>query len=141
MYAAWYERNGSADEVLTFGEMDDPQVGPGEVRVKIHASGVNPSDVKRRAGSTAKMEFPRVVPQSDGAGIIDAVGEGVPAERVGERVWVWNAQFGRPFGTAAQYIALPSEQAIHLPDNVDFAKGACLGIPALTAHYALFADG
>lgn len=141
MYAAWYERNGSADEVLMVGEMDDPQVGPGEVRVRVHASGVNPSDVKRRAGSTAKMAFARVVPQSDGAGIIDAVGEGVPAERVGERVWLWNAQFGRPFGTAAQYISLPSEQAVHLPDNVDFAAGACLGIPALTAHYGLFADG
>ena len=141
MYAAWYERNGSADEVLMVGEMDDPQVGPGEVRVRVHASGVNPSDVKRRAGSTAKMAFARVVPQSDGAGIIDAVGEGVPAERVGERVWLWNAQFGRPFGTAAQYISLPSEQAVHLPDNVDFAEGACLGIPALTAHYGLFADG
>ncbi len=140
MYAAWYERNGSADDVLTFGEMADPQAGPGEVRVRVHASGVNPSDVKRRGGST-KMEFSRVVPQSDGAGIIDAVGAGVPAERVGERVWLWNAQFGRPFGTAAQYVALASEQAVRLPDNVDFASGACLGIPALTAHYGLFADG
>jgi NADPH2:quinone reductase len=141
MYAAWYERNGSADDVLTVGEMDDPQVGSGEVRVRVYASGVNPSDVKRRGGSPSKMAFPRVVPQSDGAGIIDAVGEGVPGERLGERVWLWNAQFGRPFGTAAQYVALPSEQAVHLPDNVDFAAGACLGIPALTAHYGLFADG
>ncbi len=141
MRAAWYERNGSADEVLMVGEMDDPQVGPGEVRVKIHTSGVNPSDVKRREGSTAKMEFSRVIPHSDGAGIIDAVGTGVSEERIGERVWLWNAQFGRPFGTAAQYIALPSAQAVPLPDSVDFATGACLGIPALTAHRALFADG
>ena len=141
MYAAWYERNGSADEVLMVGEMEDPQVGAGEVRVKIYASGVNPSDVKRRAGATAKMTFPRIIPHSDGAGIIDAVGAGVPAERIGERVWLWNAQFGRPFGTAAEYIVLPSEQAVSLPDNVDFAAGACLGIPALTAHRGLFADG
>ncbi|HEX3939300.1 MAG TPA: NADPH:quinone reductase [Xanthobacteraceae bacterium] len=137
MRAAFYELNGYAREVLKIGEVDTPQPGPGEVRVKLVASGVNPSDVKARAGSTRKIAYPQVIPHSDGAGEIDMVGEGVPAARLGERVWLWNAQWLRAFGTCAEYIALPSEQAVRLPANVGFDVGACLGIPAMTAFHAV----
>lgn len=137
MRAAYYERNGAAREVLRVGEVETPQPGPGEVRVKLAASGVNPSDVKSRQGTTRKIAWPRVIPQSDGAGVIDAVGDGVPKSRIGERVWVWNGQWKRPFGTAAEYIALPAAQAVPLPDKVSFAAGACLGIPAMTAWHAV----
>lgn len=135
MQAAWYERNGAAAQVLHVGDMDMPEPGPNEVRVKIHTSGVNPSDVKSRRGRPPM--FPRIIPHSDGAGVIDAVGKGVEHSRIGERVWIWNAQWKRPFGTAAEYCVLPSEQAVHLPKRVDFATGACLGIPALTALQAV----
>src|SRR5918996_1278315 len=107
MRAGYYEKNGAAREVLRLGEIETPQPGPGEVRVRLVTSGVNPSDVKARAGLTRKIAFPRVIPHSDGAGEIDAVGEGVPAARVGERVWTWNGQWQRPFGTAAEFIVLP----------------------------------
>jgi NADPH:quinone reductase len=137
MRAAYYEKNGPAAEVLHVGEVDTPQPGSGEVRVKLKTSGVNPSDVKTRAGSARKIAFPRVIPQSDGAGVIDAVGEGVARSRVGERVWTWNGAWKRPFGTAAEYIVLPQAQAVLLPDEVSFEAGACLGIPALTAWHAI----
>ncbi|HET6161476.1 MAG TPA: NADPH:quinone reductase [Dongiaceae bacterium] len=141
MKAAFYDRNGSADEVLQVAELPIPTPGPGEVLVRIKASGVNPSDVKSRTGLRAKMSYPRVIPHSDGAGVIEAIGAGVDPARVGERVWLWNGQWQRPFGTAAEYIALPSFQAPHLPDGVPYEAGACLGIPAMTAHRCVFADG
>lgn len=143
MKAVWYERFGPADEVLVLGEMDTPVPGPGEVLVRVHASAVNPSDVKLRAGARpgAVMAFPRIVPHSDGAGVIEAVGEGVDPARVGARVWLWNAGWQRAFGTAAEYVALPSAQACDLPNETSFEEGACLGIPAMTAWYALFGDG
>lgn len=141
MKAAWYERNGPADEVLVVGEMPDPVAGPNEVVVQLATSGVNPSDVKSREGRTRKLAFPRQVPQSDGAGTVVAVGPGVPASRVGTKVWVFNGAWQRPMGTAAQYIALPADLAVPLPDGLDFAQGACLGIPAMTAHRCVFADG
>ncbi len=143
MKAVCYERFGPADEVLTHGDMADPAPGPGEVLVRLRASAVNPSDVKLRAGARAGavMDWPRIVPHSDGAGVIEAVGANVDAGRVGERVWIWNGQWQRAFGTAAEYIALPSEQAVRLPDGTSFASAACFGIPAMTAWYALFADG
>ena len=137
MQAACYGRNGAAREVLTVGEVQTPQPGPGEVRVKLAASGVNPSDVKSRQGSTRKIAFPRVIPHSDGAGVIDEVGDGVPKSRIGERVWVWNGQWKRAFGTAAEFIALPDAQAVKLPDSIGFEAGACLGIPAMTAVHAV----
>jgi NADPH2:quinone reductase len=137
MRAAFYERNGPAREVLSLGEIDTPKPGPGEVRVKLKTSGVNPSDVKSREGRTRKIAFPRVVPHSDGAGEIDAVGAGVPASRMGERVWIWNGQWKRPFGTCAQYIVLPAAMAVKLPAHIDYAAGACLGIPAMTAYHAV----
>ena len=143
MKALWYEGFGPASDVLTCGEMPDPAPGPGEVLVRVHASGVNPSDVKLRAGARpgAVMAFPRVVPHSDGAGVIEAVGAGVDAARIGERVWLWNAGWQRAFGTAAELVALPAHQACPLPEGTGFAEGACLGIPATTAWYALFGDG
>lgn len=131
MLAAWYEKNGNANDVLNISEVATPEPGPGEVRVQVKASGVNPSDTKARAGRPVPQ--PYCIPHSDGAGIIDAVGAGVDASRIGQRVWIWNGQWQRPFGTAAQYIALPAEQAVPLPDNTSFEAGACLGIPALTA--------
>ena len=137
MRAAWYEKNGPAAEVLHLGEIETPKPGPGDVRVKLKTSGVNPSDVKSRAGTTRRIAFPRVIPHSDGAGEIDMVGEGVAPSRVGERVWTWNAQWKRPFGTAAESIVLPANQAVKLPAAVSFEAGACLGIPALTAWHAI----
>src|SRR5437879_4475028 len=133
MRAAFYEANGAAAQVLRLGDVATPEPGPGEVRVRLATSGVNPSDVKSREGRTRKIMFPRVIPHSDGAGVIDKVGSGVPAGRVGERVWVWNAQWKRPFGTAAEHVVLPAALALPLPDHVGFAEGACLGIPARTA--------
>ncbi|MEA2877076.1 MAG: NADPH:quinone reductase [Hyphomicrobiales bacterium] len=137
MRAAWYEKNGPAAEVLHVGEMETPKPGPGEVRIKLKTSGVNPSDVKSRAGTTRRIAFRRVIPHSDGAGEIDTVGEGVASSRIGERVWTWNAQWKRPFGTAAEYIVLPANQAVRLPDAIGFEAGACFGVPALTAWHAI----
>ncbi len=137
MRAAYYEANGPAREVLRIGEVETPLAGPGEVRVKLASSGVNPSDVKSRQGLTRKIAWPRLIPHSDGAGVIDQVGNGIPKSRIGERVWVWNGQWKRAFGTAAEYITLPSAQAVRLPDTVSFEAGACLGIPAMTAVHAV----
>jgi len=141
MRAAFYERFGPAAEVLAVGELPDPVPGPGEVRVRLACSGINPSDVKSRAGIRGEFLFPRIVPHSDGAGVIDAVGDGVDPARVGERVWVFNAAWQRAFGTAAEYVALPSQQAVTLPDHIDFAAGACIGIPARTAVHAVVCGG
>jgi NADPH:quinone reductase len=140
--AVWYERTGAATEVLSSGEMPTPVAGPGEVRIRLHASGVNPSDAGRRAGSFRAMEYPRVIPNSDGAGIIDQVGEGVTRLAVGQRVWLFNGQRnGRAFGTAAEYIALAERLVTPLPDDVPFPAGATLGIPCMTAWCCLFGDG
>ena len=142
MKAVWYERAGAAPDVLSFGEMPTPLAGPGEVRIRLEASGVNPADVGRRAGSYRAMEFPRVIPNSDGAGIVDQVGDGVTRLAIGQRVWLFNGQRNeRAFGTAAQYIALAEHLVTPLPDDVSFAAGATLGIPGMTAWCALFGDG
>jgi NADPH2:quinone reductase len=141
MKAAWYERNGAAADVLIVGELPDPHPGPGEVRVRLKTSAVNPSDVKSRSGSARQLQFERQVPHSDGAGVIDEVGAGIDPARLGERVWTWNAAFERPGGTAAQWTVVPSAQAVALPAEADFSAGACLGIPVITAHRAVFADG
>ena len=142
MKAAWYEQYGPASEVFHVGDLPDPQAASGEVLVRVRASGVNPSDWKSRTGSRGpQMPFPRIVPHSDGAGTIEAVGAGVDASRVGQRVWLFEGQWQRPFGTAAEYIALPFEHAVPLAENVSFEEGACIGIPAMTAHRCLFASG
>ena len=137
--AAWYEKNGEARDVMLLGSLPLKAPGAGEVCVRLAASGVNPSDVKSRRAKP--LTDPWVVPHSDGAGIIEAVGEGVSKQRVGERVWIWNAQWQRPHGTASELIVLPTTQAVKLPDNTDFAAGACMGIPGLTAVQAVHLAG
>jgi len=142
MRAAYYEKLGPAKDVLKVGDLPKPEPAAGEILVRVKVSGVNPSDVKMRMGtSSAANEYPRIIPHSDGAGVIEAVGENVRKDRVGQRVWLWNARWQRAFGTAAEYVALPAEQAVPLPDAVDFEAGACLGIPALTAWQAVETDG
>jgi NADPH2:quinone reductase len=142
MRAVWYERPGPAAEVLEVGELPDPVPGQGEVRVRLTRSGVNPGDAKKRGDWAGYgMPYPRVIPHSDGAGVVESVGEGVDRARIGQRVWVFGAQSYRPFGTAAQLTVVPSWQAVDLPDGVSDELGACLGIPGITAHRAVFADG
>jgi NADPH2:quinone reductase len=142
MRAAWYERTGPAEEVLRVGELPDPEPGLGEVRVRIEAAGINPADVKRRSGTGGRaMRFPRGGPGDDGAGVIDRVGPRVPASRVGQRVWVHSANYRQPYGTSAEYAVVPATQAVELPPGTPTEAGACLGVPALTAHRCLFADG
>ena len=142
MKAAYYERQGSAREVLQLAQLPTPVPEAGEVRVRLLWSGVNPSDVKSRQGlRTGGMPFARIIPHSDGMGVIDQVGPGVSGERLGQRVWLWNAAWGRPHGTACQWICLPQQQAVALPDSVPDEAGACLGIPALTAMHAVLMDG
>ena len=142
MKAAWFEKFGAARDVLVIGEKPTPVAGPGEVLVRLRTSGINPSDVKKRAGSFPNLlDDGYVIPNSDGAGVIEAVGEGVDSKRVGQRVWVYQAQFGRRFGTAAQYVALDSLRAVTLPIEAGFDVGACAGIPIMTAHRCVHADG
>lgn len=142
MKAAWYDEVGAARTVLKVGNLPDPQPGPGEVRVRMHASGISPTDMYTRGGVRTKvLAFPRIIPHQDGAGVIESVGEGVPKSRVGERVFVYMAQWLRANGSAAEYCCLPAQYAVPLPANCDFATGACLGVPWLTAHWGLRADG
>lgn len=142
MKAAWYEQLGAAREVLNLGEMAIPKVEAGELLVKVMVSAVNPSDVKQRSGwSGLKIRAARVIPHNDGAGVVEAVGEGVSPERIGQRVWFYKATFARAMGTAAEYVAIPAEQAVELPESASFAAGACLGVPAMTAHHCVFKDG
>ena len=142
MKAIWYEKQGEARAVLQYGERATSQPATGEVRVRLHTSAVNPSDVKKRSGmQPAGFGNGFVIPHSDGAGVIDAVGQGVPEQRCGQRVWVYQAQFERNCGTAAQYVTLPSEMAPALPDNTGFEVGACIGIPMMTAHRCVHNGG
>ncbi len=142
MKAAWFEKFGSAEQVIQVGEQPKPVAALGQVLVKLATSGVNPSDVKKRAGaSPSLLDDGLVIPHSDGAGVIESVGPGVPEDRVGQRVWVYQAQYGRRLGTAAEYVVLDSNRAIHLPDNTEFSVGACLGIPVMTAHRCVYSDG
>ena len=140
MRAARYERTGAAAEVLSVDEIDRPEPGPGEVRVRVAVSAINPTDVKTRSGATPRAIDGFQVPHQDGAGTIDAVGSGVDPGRVGERVWMWMAAVGK-WGNAAEYSVVPSDQAVLLPGPGSFELGACLGVPAVTAHRCLFADG
>lgn len=142
MFAAWYERPGSPSDVLHYGEMPEQEPAAGQVRVRLTRSGVNPGDVKKlRAWQGAALQYPRIIPHSDGAGRIDRVGPGVDPARLGTRVWVFGAQSYRALGTAAQSTVVPSGLAVPLPDGVTDDIGACLGIPGITAHRAVFADG
>src|SRR3954447_23034442 len=139
MHAARYQRSGPALDVVEVGEIPTPEPGPGEVRVRIAFSGGNPTTWKCRASADRAGDFQ--VPNHDGSGTIDAIGEGVDPARVGERVWIWFAARERPWGTAAEYSVVPGRQAVPLPDNASFELGASIGIPAMTAHRCLFADG
>ncbi len=142
MKAAWYERQGPPSEVLEIGEMPAPDLSPDEVRIRVHASGVNPGDVKKRTDQFGVgMPYPRIIPHSDGAGAIDSVGGDVEPSRVGERVWCFGAQSYRPFGTAAEFVVVPSEQAVPLNEKVSYEQGACLGIPGITGHRAVDVAG
>ncbi len=144
MRAITYSRFGPSSDVLDLTEVETPAPGPGEVGVRLIVSGVNPSDAKARAGArpgVTKPAFERIIPHSDGAGVIEAVGDGIDPARVGQRVWIWNGQWQRAFGTAAEFIALPSEQAVELPEAVPFDVGATLGIPGLTAAHTVFGGG
>ena len=140
MLAAWYDRNGMARDVLEVGTLSDPEPQRGEVLVRVRASGVNPSDAKGREGNRP-MVAARVIPGSDGAGVIEDVGGGISRKRIGERVWIYNGQWQRPFGTSAQKIAVPARLAVALPKHISYAGGACLGVPVMTAHRCVFSDG
>jgi NADPH2:quinone reductase len=139
--AALYDRYGPAADVLRVQEVERPEPGPGEVRVKVAVSAVNPTDYKSRGGSTPRPIDGFQIPHHDGAGVIDATGEGVDPARVGQRVWLWFAAFGRRWGTAAEWTVVPERQAVALPEGVSMELGASLGVPAMTAHRCLFADG
>src|SRR5438093_9663429 len=142
MKAAWYERQGAAGDVLVLGEMEDAQPRAGEVRIRVAFSGVNPGDIKKREDSFhVGMPYPRVIPHSDSSGIVDEVGEGVPREWIGRRVWCYGAQSYRPFGTAAEYTVVLVRQVIQVPESVPLEQGACLGIPGITAHRAVHVAG
>src|SRR6266851_4521472 len=141
MRAALYSSAGEAAEVLRVQEVDRPEPEPGEVLVRVHASGINPTDHKARSGMTARPIDDFQIPHHDGAGVIEAVGAGVDPARVGQRVWLWLAASGRRWGTAAEWTVVPERQAVPLPDGASFDLGASLGVPAMTAHYCLFSDG
>ncbi|MDW3224935.1 MAG: NADPH:quinone reductase [Paracoccaceae bacterium] len=144
MRAISYDRFGAANDVLSLTEHDTAKPGAGEVCVELVFSGVNPSDVKARAGSrpgVTKPAYPQIIPHSDGSGLITSVGNDVDPARIGQRVWIWNGQWHRASGTAATHIVLPSEQAVQLPDNTDLETGAVLGIPGLTAAHTVFGSG
>ena len=150
MRAAWYEHQGDPYHSLVVGEMPDPAPGAGEVRIAITVSGLSPGDVKKRSGwQGSTMAYPRVIPHSDGAGTIDAVGPGVTQDRIGEHVWCYAAQSYRPFSTAAEYVVVPGDLAVPLTAATDTpqpsgdldAQACCLGIAGITANRAVFADG
>jgi NADPH2:quinone reductase len=141
MRAAVYHRIGPARDVMRIEDVDLPEPGPREVRVRIHVSGINPTDWKTRAGVTPGPVAQFQIPNQDGAGVIDAVGAAVDPARLGERVWVWFAAAGQRWGTAAEWTIVPAERAVSLPDTASMELGASLGVPAMTAHYCLFADG
>ena len=141
MKAAYYVDYGAAKDVLRVGELPTPEPQAGEVLVRLRFSGVNPSDCKRRQGIRDRPGYPLIIPHNDGAGVVEKAGPGVDHNRVGERVWIWSGQRRRALGTAAEYIAIASANAVKLPDNMTLEQGACLGVPAMTAYGSLFADG
>ena len=141
MKAVWYEKIGAAADVLNVGKFDDPSPKSGEVLIEVKSSGINPSDVKIRAGARGDLQFPKIIPHSDGGGVIVEVGKNVDPKRVGERVWIWNGAFGRSHGTCAELISIPEKQAVKMNNDTNYEAAACLGIPASTAYYGIFANG
>ena len=139
-----YRKKGTAQDVLECVERPTPKPQKGEVLVRLATSGINPSDVKMRGGQghhAGAMPFPEIIPHSDGAGIIAALGDGVKDIKIGTRVYVFNGAWQRAHGTAAEYIALPASQVLPLPKNISFAQGATLGIPAMTAAHSILSGG
>ncbi|MEE8453578.1 MAG: NADPH:quinone reductase [Limibaculum sp.] len=141
MKAAWYEELGAARDVLRIGEVEDPVAGPGEVVIRVHVHGLNPTDCKRRSGQRGKPAYPRVIPGFDAAGVIESVGVGVDPRRIGQRVWAWECAHGKWDGAAAERVRVPASRAMPLPGGVSFDDGASLGVPALTACHALMLGG
>jgi NADPH:quinone reductase len=142
MLAARYDTSGPDRGEISIVEMDVPEPGEGEVLVRVAVSGVNPTDWKSRTtGGLTTAGMPWVVPNQDGAGTLEATGPGVDHDRVGELVWLYECQWQRAMGSAAQWIVLPEHQAVPLPEHVSLDAGAGLGIPAMTAHRALFEEG
>ena len=141
MRAALYRSTGKAPDVLRVEEIPRPEPGPGEVLVRVYASGINPTDYKARSGAVPRPRDDFQMPHQDGAGVIEAVGPGVDPGRVGQRVWLYLAAAGRRWGTAAEWTVVPERQAVPLPDGASFELGASRGVPAMTAHYCLFSDG
>jgi NADPH:quinone reductase len=141
MRAAVYDQIGASAEVMRVEDVPTPEPGPGEVRLRVALSGVNPTDWKSRSGLTSRGIDEFQVPHHDGVGVIDAVGAGVDPGRVGQRVWTWLAAAGNKWGTAAQWSVVPERRAVPLPDGISDELAACLGVPAMTAHRVLFADG
>lgn len=141
MRAAVYDRTGTARDVLRVIDVTRPEPRPGEVRVRLAVSGVNPTDVKARSGAVPRPIEGFQIPHQDGAGVIDALGPGVEPGRLGERVWLWFAAAGRRWGTAAEWTVVPEHQAVPLAPTVPSELGASLGVPAMTACHCLFADG
>ncbi|MBT4889141.1 MAG: NADPH:quinone reductase [Rhodospirillales bacterium] len=141
MRAIWYEDFGPAKDVLVSGEKEAPLPSSGEVLVKVAYNGINPVDVKRRAGGRGDMTDPYVIPHLDASGIIEDVGESVDKSRIGERVWMFETQWQTPHGAAAEYTCVPNSRAVHLPNNAGLDEGSCLGVPALTAHRCVYGDG
>ena len=142
MKAGWYKSFGPASEVLVLGQLPVPKIEPGQILVRMETSGVNPSDTKKRAGIYPNLlDNGLIIPHSDGAGVIEEIGDDVDASRIGERVWIYQAQHARRFGTGAEYVTIENNRAPFLPDEASFEVGACLGIPAMTAHRCVFADG
>ena len=142
MKAIWYEKFGSPQEVLKYGDFKSPKPKKGQVKIRVYASGLNPSDTKKRLGANQKLlEAGPVIPNSDGAGKIVDVGDKVSTDRIGERVWIYNGQFGQQEGTSAEFICVPESQAVYLPNNISYEEGAMMGIPAMTAHRCVLADG
>jgi len=141
MKAAIYRSTGAARDVLRVEDVDRPEPGPGEVLVRVRASGINPTDVKARSGAVPRPVDGFQIPHHDGAGVIEAVGPGVDPARAGQRVWLWFAAHGSRWGTAAEWTVVPSRQAVLLPEGASFELGASLGVPAMTAHRCLSADG
>lgn len=141
MKAALYRSAGPAADVLAVADIERPEPGLGEVLVRVHASGINPTDYKIRGGLTARPIDGFQIPHQDGAGVIESVGAGVDPARTGQRVWLWLAAFGRRWGTCAEWTVVPERHAVPLPDSASFELGASLGVPAMTAHYCLLSDG
>ncbi|WP_138444356.1 NADPH:quinone reductase [Sinomonas susongensis] len=139
MKAIMYNRTGGSS-VLELREREIPEPGEGEVRVRVVVSGVNPTDWKARAGGTYGKLDGWHVPNQDGAGVVDAVGPGVDGLEPGDRVWLWDVAYGGAEGTAQEFVVVPREKAVPLPDGESFDAGASVGIPALTAHRALTAS-